>query len=122
MPPDETVPTPGTAIQQELDARGWNQTDLAQILGVHQSVVSALITGKRPVSLEIARDLSSAFGNDLDYWLRLETNYRLFAVGPCDPFIARRARLFEAAPVKEIIKRRWIQGTDRSEEHTSELQ
>jgi len=43
---EENIPSPGLAIQKEIDARGWNQTDLAQILGVHQSVVSALVTGK----------------------------------------------------------------------------
>jgi HTH-type transcriptional regulator/antitoxin HigA len=112
MHPEEKSLTPGYAIQRELDARGWNQTDLTQVLGVHQSVVSALINNKRPVSLEIARDLAAAFGNDLNYWLKLESDYRLFAVGPGDPAIARRGRLFEAAPVKDLLKRRWIQGTD----------
>ena len=112
MPTEENVATPGAAIQQQLDARGWSQTDLAQILGVHQSVVSALITGKRPISsLNIARDLAAAFRTDLEYWLKLETDFRLFAAGPVDEGIARRARLFEAAPVKEMIKRRWIQAT-----------
>ncbi len=109
--PEGNIASPGSAIQKELDARGWNQTDLAQILGVHQSVVSALITGKRPISLEIARDLAAAFRTDLQYWLKLETDFRLFAAGPVDKGIARRARLFEAAPVKEMIKRRWIQAT-----------
>jgi HTH-type transcriptional regulator/antitoxin HigA len=109
--PEENIPSPGLAIQKEIDARGWNQTDLAQILGVHQSVVSALVTGKRPISLEIARDLAAAFRTDLEYWLKLETDFRLFAAGPVDDGIARRARLFEAAPVKEMIRRRWIQAT-----------
>jgi HTH-type transcriptional regulator/antitoxin HigA len=74
-------------------------------------VVSALVTGKRPISLEIARDLAAAFRTDLEYWLKLETDFRLFAAGPVDDGIARRARLFEAAPVKEMIRRRWIQAT-----------
>lgn len=112
MAPEESASTPGSAIQHQLDTRGWNQIDLAQVLGVHQSVVSALINGKRPVSLEIARDLAAAFGNDFEYWLKLETDFRLFSAGPGDPSIARRGRLFEAAPVKDLIKRRWIQGTD----------
>jgi HTH-type transcriptional regulator/antitoxin HigA len=109
--PEGNIPSPGQAIQKELDDRGWNQTDLAQILGVHQSVISGLITGKRPITLEIARDLAAAFRNDLEYWLKLETNFRLFAVGPADEGITRRALLFEAAPVKEMLRRRWIQTT-----------
>lgn len=111
MPAEENIAAPGAAIQHQLEARGWNQNDLAHILGVHQSVVSALVTGKRPISLEIARDLAAAFSTDLEYWLKLETDFRLFAAGPVDEGIARRARLFEAAPVKEMIKRRWIQAT-----------
>lgn len=109
--PEENMASPGSAIQKELDARVWNQIDLAQILGVHQSVVSALVTGKRPISLEIARDLAAAFRTDLDYWLKLEKEFRLFAVSPVDEKIGRRARLFEAAPVKDLIRRRWIQAT-----------
>lgn len=111
MQTEENVITPGAAIQQELDARGWNQADLAQILGVHQSVVSALITGKRPISLGIARDLSAAFGTDMEYWMKLETDFRLVSAGPADESIGRRARIFEAAPVKDMVKRRWIQET-----------
>src|SRR5438309_7502090 len=99
MPTEENVITPGAAIQQQLDSRGWNQIDLAQILGVRQSVVSALITGKRPISLEIARDLSAAFGTNMEYWLKLETDFRLFTTSPADSSISRRARLFETAPV-----------------------
>jgi HTH-type transcriptional regulator / antitoxin HigA len=108
----EDVLTPGAAIQQHLDSRGWNQADLAHILGVQQSVISTLVTGKRPISLEIARDLSVAFRTDLDYWLKLETDFRLFNSDPTDTAIDRRARLFEAAPVNEMIRRRWIQLTD----------
>jgi HTH-type transcriptional regulator/antitoxin HigA len=111
----EEITNPGLAIQKELDSRGWTQTDLAQILGVHQSVVSALVTGKRPISLEIARDLAAVFRTELEYWLKLETDFRLFTAGPVDSGIARRARLFEAAPVKEMIKRRWIQATTEVE-------
>jgi len=102
---------PGEVLRKELEVRGWSQYDLADILGVNQSLVSAVITGKRPITLELARDLASAFGTEPAYWINLETSFRLFTANPDDGSIARRAKLFQAAPVNEMIKRRWIQHT-----------
>jgi HTH-type transcriptional regulator/antitoxin HigA len=112
MPNDATVTSPGAAIQRELDARGWNQYDLAQVLGVNQSLISALITGGRRITEEIAWDLSAAFATEPSYWLKLETDFRLFSTRRPNDDIARRARLFESAPVKELVRRRWIQDTN----------
>ncbi len=38
----ETFP-PGEFIKEEIEERGWSQRDLADIMGVQPSIVSALI-------------------------------------------------------------------------------
>jgi HTH-type transcriptional regulator/antitoxin HigA len=109
MSSPERLPTPGEAIKSQLQLKGWTQKDLARILGVNAPLVSDLISGKRPLSLEIAYDLAAAFRTDVGYWLSLETAFRLPTATNPDNNVARRARLFEAAPVQDLIKRRWIQ-------------
>jgi len=100
---------PGEFIKEELEERGWTQQALAEIMGRQTSVVSALVNGKRAVSLDIATELSRAFGTSVDYWMNLERAYQQFSRGRLDDSVARRARLFELAPVKEMIKRNWLE-------------
>lgn len=100
---------PGDFIKEELEARGWTQQSLAEIIGRQTSVVSAIVNGKRAISLDIAAELSSAFGTSVDYWMNLEKSYQQFVRGRSDDSIVRRSTLFQLAPVKEMIKRNWIE-------------
>src|SRR5690348_1862141 len=96
---------PGEFIKEELDARGWSQADLAEILDVTDSVVSALINGKKAVTPELAKGLGAAFGTSAQLWMNLESSYRLFTAGGNDNLVGRKARLYDVAPVKELVKR-----------------
>ena len=100
---------PGDFIKEELEARGWTQQSLAEIIGRQTSVVSAIVNGKRAISLDIAAELSSAFGTSVDYWMNLEKSYQQFVRGDSDDSIVRRSTLFQLAPVKEMMKRNWIE-------------
>jgi len=100
---------PGDFIKEELEARGWRQEDLAEIMGRAPAIISNLINGKQSISLEIASDLAAVFGTTAQLWLNLESAYRLFLGDPVNDTITRKARLFEIAPVKDIIRRGWIQ-------------
>src|SRR3974390_462317 len=99
---------PGDFIKEELEARGWTQQTLAEIMGRQTSVVSAVVNGKRGISLDIANELSAAFGTSADYWVNLEKLYQQFLRNRADDSVAKRARIFELAPVKDMIKRNWI--------------
>ena len=68
---------PGEFIQEELEARGWTQADLAYIMGRPPRVVSEVVAGKRSVSPQTANELGEAFGTDPQFWLNLEASYRL---------------------------------------------
>lgn len=107
----EVVP-PGMVIKTEMEQRGWNQTDLAFVLGRKQGEISALILGKRPISPDIARGLTAAFGKDVNYWLSLESAYLAARTPPSDAEVERRVRLRDAYPIREMIKRGWIEPTD----------
>lgn len=107
--PAEIFP-PGEFIREELEARGWTQGDLAQIMGRPLRLVNELIAGKKQITPETARGLAEAFGDhDPLYWMNLDSAYRLANSGPADEAVARRARLYSHFPVREMIKRRWIE-------------
>ncbi|MGD9893927.1 MAG: HigA family addiction module antitoxin [Dehalococcoidia bacterium] len=110
--PAEVFP-PGDFLREELEERGWTQTDLAEILGRPYRVVNEIIAGKRRISPETAKGLAAALGTSPEFWLNLEAAYQLWRVGTDDDNpVARRARLFTIAPLKELLRRGWIEASD----------
>jgi len=113
MPPPMSLEAfpPGEYIRRELAKRGWSQLDLADILGRPTQVVNELISAKRSITPETARGLGDAFGNSAQVWLNLEAAYQLSRVTMRDDAVARRARLYGIAPVKEMQRRGWLETT-----------
>lgn len=101
---------PGEFLKDELEARGWTQSDLAEIMGRHVTVVNEILLGKRSLTPETARALADALGGSAQYWLNLESIYRLWLL-PNDDSVSRRAALYTKAPVREMIRRGWIKET-----------
>jgi HTH-type transcriptional regulator/antitoxin HigA len=107
--PVEVFP-PGDFIKEEMDARGWTQGDLAQIMGRPLRLVNELIAGKKQITPETARGLAKAFGDDDPlYWMNLDSAYRLANTEPADEAVGRRAKLYSLFPVREVMKRNWIE-------------
>jgi HTH-type transcriptional regulator/antitoxin HigA len=110
--PAEVFP-PGDFIREELEARGWTQGDLAQIMDRPLRLVNELVAGKKQITPETARGLAKAFGDDDPlYWMNLDSAYRLASIPPADDSVTRRARLYSRFPVREIMKRNWIEPSD----------
>lgn len=72
---------PGDFIKEELEARGWSQAKLADIIGCPPKEIGDLVSGKRSVSAEIAKELGAALGTSAEYWMNLESSYRLWREG-----------------------------------------
>jgi len=106
------VPTPGYFIREELEARGWSQRDLAYILGTPEQAVNMIISGKRGVSPEMAKALGKAFDVNPDLFANLQKAYDMSRARDPDPGVEKRARLQNAYPVREMIKRGWLVDTD----------
>lgn len=99
---------PGEFIDDELEARGWSQVELAEILGRPPRLICELIAGKRAITPETAKGLGAAFGTGAEFWMNLERDYQLSTAVHDDRAVQRRARLHEKAPIKEMIKRGWL--------------
>jgi HTH-type transcriptional regulator/antitoxin HigA len=110
-----SVPHPGEYLRDELEARGWSQRDLAFVIGVPETGLNAIITGKRGVSPEMAKLLGDAFDVSPEYWLNLQRMYDLDKAPQPDPAISRRARLQDAYPIREMIKRGWLTAANDAE-------
>lgn len=106
--PAETFP-PGEFLKEELEARGWTQIDLAEILGRPIQAINEIIAGKKTITPDTAKELADALGTSAQFWLNLESTYQLGRAKAPDPAVTRRARLYELAPIKEMVKRGWIE-------------
>jgi HTH-type transcriptional regulator/antitoxin HigA len=103
--------SPGEFVREELEARGWTQEDLAQIMGRPLRLVNELVNGKKQITPDTARGLAEAFGTDAIYWMNLDSAYRLASSAPVDEAVTRRARLYDRYPVREMTKRGWIESS-----------
>ena len=68
---------PGDFIKEELALRNWKQEDLADILGISNKTANEIITNKQTITIDMANLLSQAYGQSPQYWINLDTNYRL---------------------------------------------
>ncbi len=106
---------PGEFIREELEARGWTQEDLAQIMGRPLRLVNELVNAKKQITPETARGLADAFGTSALYWMNLDSVYRLPNCEPADKRVSRRAHLYDKFPVREMTKRHWIEQSENLE-------
>ena len=111
--PAEVFP-PGETIRDELEARGWTQMDLAEILGVSITGINEILNDRRGITAETAKGLAEAFGTSAQSWLNLDARYRLGSAEP-RPGTKLRSLIYSKAPVREMIKRQWIDGSTNPE-------
>lgn len=106
------VPHPGEFIAEELEAREWTQRDLAYILGVPEQSVNMIVSGKRGISPDMARALGDAFDVSPEFFANLQKAYDMAKAKEPDPGIQRRAVLQSAYPIREMIRRGWLEDTE----------
>ena len=126
------VSSPGRILSRELDARGWTQKDLAEVMGRPHQTINGIVKGNKQVTPETAIELAEALGTSAEFWTNLEAKYRLHlaqkasvqkespqgtsegSVGDSD--ISRRGRLYSFAPIAEMLKRGWLNAVDTIDE------
>jgi HTH-type transcriptional regulator/antitoxin HigA len=106
------VDHPGTFILEEMEARNWQQVDLAYILGMLPQQLNPILTGKASITPDMATTLGEAFDMPADFFANLQKMYDLHKAKPVDPGVRTRASWLSVFPVREMIKRQWIEDTD----------
>ena len=110
---DETSPKhPGEHLRLLLAQRGLLQSDLAFILGQSIKGVNLIIAEKRGISPEMAKALGKALNLDHRYFADLQTEYDLAHASEPDPSVSLRADMLQQYPIREMIKRGWLEDAD----------
>jgi HTH-type transcriptional regulator / antitoxin HigA len=114
LPPAEVFP-PGEYLRDELEERGWSESEFADIIGRPLQALSEILNGRKEITADTAVAFSDALGTSAELWLNLQAAYRLHLIRRDRPEmtpVTRRARLRSLVPVREIQRRGWLPDTD----------
>jgi HTH-type transcriptional regulator/antitoxin HigA len=100
--------SPGHAIKRLVADRGWSQIELAYVLGIAPSTVSQLIRNRARVTAEMAKLLAVAFDASPEYFVDLQTRWDLQNAAEPNDEVHARAAAQSNYPIREMIKRDWI--------------
>ena len=102
-----------SSSRRKLRCAAGARSSLPKLLGPPR-LISELIGAKRAVTPETAKGLAAAFGTSAQLWLNLESSYQLSRLKHDEgDAISRRAKMYEKAPVKEMVRRHWIEPTEQ---------
>lgn len=101
---------PGYTIKKYLNARGWSQDDLAQLTDISAKQLSKIINDKVRITIDTARLLAKAFETSAEFWINLDTHYRLNMEPdtPKENATQRKTKIRKYMPVSEILKKAGI--------------
>jgi antitoxin HigA-1 len=68
---------PGELLRDELNEIGVSLNELARALRVPMNRISAIVKGKRSITVDTAIRLARYFGTSAQYWLNLQNAYDL---------------------------------------------
>lgn len=68
---------PGELLRDELDEIGVSLNELGRALRVPMNRISAIVNGKRAITVDTAMRLARYFGTSPQYWLNLQSAYDL---------------------------------------------
>ena len=71
---------PGTMLRAELQARGVTANELALVIRVPASRITAILRGRRAVTTETAVRLGRYLGTGATFWMNLQTQFDISVV------------------------------------------
>jgi len=105
----------GEFIKNELEFRGWNQEDLANIMDISLKTVNQIIKGKQGITVQTAIKLGTTFGQSPEYWLNLYNTYCIIEAEKVPETKSKTGELrnlYEKYPISELKKKNWIPKTN----------
>ena len=119
--PDYSVP-PGWILEEHIEALGISHAEFARRCGRSPKLISEIISGKAPLGPKTALEFEKVLGLDARIWLGIESNYQLHRARETENEIAsKRARWAESFPIRELVRRRYIQKPESTADAVSEL-
>jgi len=112
---------PGEYLLDELRARGWTQTEFAEIIGRPFRLVNEIINGKKGITSSTAREFSAALGTSPELWMNLDTAYHLWKSTEDVSPIEHRAKMRNKYPVRDMVLRNWLEPSEDTDVVESQL-
>src|SRR5215212_2393244 len=69
--------SPGEILREEIAGRGLTQKEFAQRISRPYQTVNEIIRGRKQITAPTALALASALGTSPEFWMTLESHYRL---------------------------------------------
>lgn len=114
---------PGYFIREQMDLREWTQEDLAEVTGLTLKHINKILQEKQPVTLDTARILAEVFNTSAQYWINIDTSYRLWKIqgqSVKEKEADIRSLIYERMPVRDMVKKGWISFFNNTEELIAE--
>ncbi|HRP01175.1 MAG TPA: HigA family addiction module antitoxin [Candidatus Kapabacteria bacterium] len=104
---------PGEYIKELMETLNWKQEDLASVIGISLKHLNSIVQNKQPITFEVAKLLSKAFGHSTQFWINLDTDYKLklSKLSKEESDVEIRTILYKFMPISEMMKRGWINKT-----------
>jgi HTH-type transcriptional regulator/antitoxin HigA len=102
---------PGYFIREQMELREWTQEDLSEVTGLTLKHINKILQDKQPITLETARILAEVFNTSAQYWINIDTGYRLWKVqekSVKEQEADIRSLIYERMPVRDMVKKGWI--------------
>jgi HTH-type transcriptional regulator/antitoxin HigA len=108
MSTQEPSRNPGQIVREAMEAKGWNQSDLAFALGATSAAVNQILNDKRSISHNMARALAAALDRPAEMFARAQAEWDVRQAEKPDPDVLTRARILTEYPLREMLRRGWI--------------
>ena len=104
---------PGEHIKEFMETLNWTQEDLASVIGISPKHLNSIVQNKQQITFDIAKLLTKAFGHSTQFWINLDTDYRikLSKQSKEESDVEIRTVLYKYMPIAEMNKRGWFNKT-----------
>ena len=106
--------TPGSLVRAAMEAKGWNQSDLAFAMGATTASINQILSDKRSISHNMAQALGAALEKPPEMFALIQAEWDVRQAERPDAAILARARILARYPLREMLKRGWIDPEHRS--------
>ena len=114
--------SPGSVLEEEIEARAMTQKELARRMGRPPQVVNEIIKAKKSITPETALALEKVLGIPAQVWVNLESVYRMTkAKNDERERLQQEASALSRFPVKEMAKHGWIPANRQREDKVRAL-
>ncbi|HMG14710.1 MAG TPA: ImmA/IrrE family metallo-endopeptidase [Saprospiraceae bacterium] len=102
---------PGYFIREQMELRDWTQEDLSEVSGFTIKHLNKVLQDKQALTLNMARVLGEIFNTTAQYWLNLDSSYRLWLLKDKtanEIEVDIKATIYERMPIKDMLSKKWL--------------